>query len=70
MTIFLVLEQNLLITNAVYVYCYPSGQNRQRNSPKECVFVNSALKYSAMLSKIHYYRLFFRRFCLLGCANF
>jgi len=33
----------------------PSGQNRQKNSLKECIFV----KYNAILSKIHSYRLFF-----------
>jgi len=38
---------------------YPSGQHRQKNGMKECVFVNSAL-YSAKLSKIHSYRLLFR----------
>jgi len=39
-----------------------SGQNGQKNSLKECVFINSA----HMLSKIHFYALLFRRFCLLG----
>jgi len=37
-----------------------SGQNKL----KECVFVNSALKYSAILSKIHSYRLLFIRVSL------
>jgi len=36
--------------------------NGQKNSLKECVFINSA----HMLSKIHFYALLFRRFCLLG----
>jgi len=35
-------------------------------SMKECVFVNSALKYTAKLSKIDSYRLLFRRFCPLS----
>jgi len=35
---------------------YPSGQNRQKNSLKEWVFVNSILKIQCyMLSKIHSY---------------
>jgi len=42
-------------------YFVSQWANRQKNSLKECVFVNS--KYSAILSKIHSYRL---RFCPLG----
>jgi len=36
----------------------PSGQNRQKNNLKECVFLFIRhLKYSAILSKIHSHRL-------------
>jgi len=37
-----------------------------KNSLKECVFANLALKYSTILSKIHSCRLLFQRFCPLG----
>jgi len=49
----------------------PSGQNRQKNSLKECVFflLIRHPKYSAVLSKIHSYRLLCRRFCQLGTNN-
>jgi len=36
-----------------------SGQNRQKNSLKESVFVNSALKIQCHIVKNHYYRLLF-----------
>jgi len=42
----------------------PSVQNRQKQSGKVRGVWNS--KYSAMLSKIHFYRLLFPRFCSLG----
>jgi len=49
----------------------PSGQNCQKSSMKECVFVNAALKYSsAMLSKIHSYGLLFRQFFQLRFIKF
>jgi len=35
------------------------GKIAKKNSLEECVFVNSVLKYSAILSKIHSYRLLF-----------
>jgi len=41
-----------------------SGRNRQKNSLKDCVFVNLALKKYTQ-KKIHSYRLLFRRFCPL-----
>jgi len=46
----------------------PSGQNRQKNSLKERVFVNSTLKILCHIVKIHSYRLlFFKKFkiCLI-----
>jgi len=41
-----------------HFYC-PVGKIGKK---QECVFVNSALKYDAILSKIHSYRLLFWRF--------
>jgi len=47
--------------------CYFSGQNHQKNSLKECVFVILALKIQChVVSKIHSYRLLFPRFCPLS----
>jgi len=40
-------------------YGKPSGKNRQKSSLKECVFLIRHLTYSAILSKIHFYRLLF-----------
>jgi len=40
----------------------PSGQNCENNNPKECVFVNSALKILCHIVKIHSYRLLFGAF--------
>jgi len=38
--------------------------SQDKNSLKECVFVNSVLKIqNTKLSKIHSYSLLFRRFC-------
>jgi len=40
----------------------PSGQNRM-----SAFLLIRHSKYSTVLSKIHSYRLLFRRFCPLGC---
>jgi len=44
----------------------PVGKFAKKNQLRECVFVNSALKYSAIIVKNTLLRLFFRRFCPQG----
>jgi len=39
-------------------FIFPSGQNRQKNSLKECVFVNLALKIQCHIVKTFYLFLF------------
>jgi len=56
-----VLGPLLLTLCNLFLLFKPSGQNRQKNGMKECVFVNLAL---------HSYRLLFQRFCPLGKVNY
>jgi len=56
--------ERLLFVKLIILVTLPSAQNRQKNSLKECVFVNRHSKYSAMLSKIHSYNRLL--FCPLG----
>jgi len=60
--------QNSKINFIKLFISFPVGKIAKKNSLKDCVFVNSALKmfllirhsnYCAILSKIHFYRLLF-----------
>jgi len=55
--------------NFVLVYLVSQRAKLPKNV-MECVFVNSAQKYSAKLSKIHSYRLLFSAIFPLGCIIF
>jgi len=57
-----------LLTNIFTVIDFPLSKIGKKNSLKECVFVNSALKIQCHVVKIHSYTLLFRRFCPLGLS--
>jgi len=67
--IFLALKHRLATNDELVesISILPSGKNRQKKSSlKEWVLLIRQSKCSAMLSKIHSYRLLFRRFYPLG----